>query len=110
MARSVDGSTNTNTNNLCSQAYIEFSSPQAATAAKHVLSKYDSDAKPDFLFVAGNDRDDEIVFKWAKQMKDEAAIANVQTVTVGDRNSVALSTLPNGTTGTFPLKHLQALC
>jgi hypothetical protein len=29
----------------------------------------------------------------------------VQTVTVGDRNSVALSTLPNGTTGK-PFSHL----
>lgn len=65
-----------------------------------MLSKCEESAKkPDFLFVAGNDRDDEVVFKWAKKLKEDSAIPSVQTVTVGDRNSVALSTLPNGTTG-----------
>ena len=70
-----------------------------STAAQHVFNKYAESAKPDFLFVAGNDRDDEVVFKWAKKLKEEWVVPNVQTVTVGDRNSVALSTLPNGTTG-----------
>jgi trehalose 6-phosphate synthase/phosphatase len=72
-----------------------------STAAQHVFNKYDESSKPDFLFVAGNDRDDEVVFKWAKKLKEDSIIPNVQTVTVGDRNSVALSTLPNGTTGEF---------
>ncbi|KAL1610877.1 Trehalose-6-P synthase/phosphatase complex subunit [Nothophoma quercina] len=70
-----------------------------STAAQHVFKKYEESAKPDFLFVAGNDRDDEVVFKWAKKLKEDSTVPNVQTVTVGDRNSVALSTLPNGTTG-----------
>ncbi|KAI8935740.1 hypothetical protein NX059_007261 [Plenodomus lindquistii] len=70
-----------------------------ASAAQHLLSRYTDDARPNFLFVAGNDRSDENVFRWAKQLKDDGIVANVQTVTVGDRNSVALSTLTNGTTG-----------
>lgn len=70
-----------------------------ATAAQHIFSKYPDSSYPDFLLVAGNDRSDENVFRWAKQLKDENVIPNVQTVTVGDRNSVALSTLTNGTTG-----------
>ncbi|EDU45391.1 trehalose-phosphatase [Pyrenophora tritici-repentis Pt-1C-BFP] len=70
-----------------------------AFASQHILNKYPEEARPDFLFVAGNDRSDEAVFHWAKKLKDESIIPNVETVTVGDRNSIAMSTLPNGTTG-----------
>jgi trehalose 6-phosphate synthase/phosphatase len=70
-----------------------------ASASQHVFNKYPETARPDFLFVAGNDRSDEGVFRWAKQLKEEWVVPNVQTVTVGDRNSIAMSTLPNGTTG-----------
>ncbi|KAJ5064590.1 trehalose-phosphatase [Bipolaris maydis] len=70
-----------------------------ASAAQHIFSKYPEDARPDFLLAAGNDRSDENVFRWAKQLKDDAIVRNVQTVTVGDRNSIAMSTLPNGATG-----------
>jgi trehalose-phosphatase len=82
---------------------IEPSNFDKATAAQHILDKYPPSARPEFLFVAGNDRDDETVFKWAKNMKDDWIIRNVQTVTVGDRNSLAMSTLPNGTTGMLHL-------
>jgi trehalose-phosphatase len=68
-----------------------------ATAAQHIFSKYTD--RPDFLLVAGNDRSDEGVFRWAKQLKDDSKISNVQTVTVGARNSIAMSTLTNGATG-----------
>jgi len=80
-----------------------------STAAQHVFDKYGESARPDFLFVAGNDRDDEIVFKWAKKLKDDSTVPNVQTVTVGDRNSVALSTLTNGTTGKSPTSLLYSV-
>jgi trehalose-phosphatase len=70
-----------------------------STAAQHVFSRYPESGGPDFLFVAGNDRCDEAVFRWAKKLMDERVVANVQSVTVGDRNSVAMSTLTNGTTG-----------
>lgn len=70
-----------------------------STATQHILAKYPESDRPEFLFVAGNDRDDEVVFKWANNLKENWIIRHVQTVTVGDRNSLALSTLPNGTTG-----------
>jgi trehalose-phosphatase len=70
-----------------------------ATAAQHIFGKYHEMDRPDFLFVAGNDRSDEGVFRWAKQLKDDWTVPNVQTVTVGARNSVAMSTLTNGATG-----------
>ena len=76
-----------------------------ASASQHVFGKYPEIARPDFLFVAGNDRSDEGVFRWAKQLKEEWTVPNVQTVTVGDRNSIAMSTLTNGTTGKHPFSY-----
>jgi trehalose-phosphatase len=73
-----------------------------ATAAQHIFGKYHETDRPDFLFVAGNDRSDEGVFRWAKQLKDDWTVPSVQTVTVGARNSVAMSTLTNGATGKLP--------
>jgi trehalose-phosphatase len=80
-----------------------------ATAAQHIFGKYKDTERPDFLFVAGNDRSDENVFRWAKQLKDDWTIPSVQTVTVGNRNSVAMSTLTNGATGKFHhILHLKS--
>lgn len=70
-----------------------------STAAQHIFKNYAEATRPDFLFVAGNDRYDENVFRWAKSLKDDQSVPNVETVTVGNRNSVAMSTLTNGTTG-----------
>ena len=78
---------------------IEPADYDKATAAQHVFAKYAESDRPEFLFVAGNDRDDEVVFKWAQELKEDGTIRAVQTVTLGERNSLACSTLPNGTTG-----------
>ena len=86
---------------------IEPSDYDKATAAQHILDKYPESDRPEFLLVAGNDRDDETIFKWAKHMKEDWIIRNVQSVTVGDRNSLAFSTLPNGPTGTL---HCRLTC
>jgi trehalose 6-phosphate synthase/phosphatase len=72
-----------------------------ASASQYIFSKYPETARPDFVFAAGNDRSDEGVFRWAEKLKEEWKVPNVQTVTVGDRNSIAMSTLPNGATGRF---------
>lgn len=78
---------------------IEPADYDKATAAQHVFEKYPESDRPEFLFVAGNDRDDEVIFKWAKELKENWIIRTVHSVTVGERNSLASSTLPNGTTG-----------
>lgn len=75
-----------------------------ATAAQHIYNRYPGPERPNFLLVAGNDRSDENVFRWAKQLKDDGTMAAVQTVTVGARNSNAMSTLPNGATGKSPIE------
>lgn len=78
---------------------IEPADYDKATAAQHIFEKCPESDRPEFLFVAGNDRDDEAVFKWAKDLKEQSMIRCVQAVTVSERNSLASSTLPNGSTG-----------
>lgn len=53
---------------------------------------------PDFLFVAGDDREDEAVFQWANELGEEK-VKNVTTVSVGKRNTQAMATLTQGTSG-----------
>ena len=53
---------------------------------------------PDFLFVAGDARQDEAIFKWANQLEGEV-VRDVTTVSVGRRNTEALFTLTQGITG-----------
>jgi trehalose 6-phosphate synthase/phosphatase len=74
-----------------------------STAAAHIVKSMDDAERPDFVFVAGNDRDDEAVFRWAKELSDVWQIQEVHTVSVGTRNTVAMSTLTvtQGTTGMF---------
>lgn len=53
----------------------------------------------DFMLVAGNDREDEAVFKWANQLATQGAVRDVFTISVGSRNTEATSSLPQGSTG-----------
>lgn len=78
---------------------IEHMDYDKSTAARHIFDKFHLEQRPDFIFVAGNDRTDECVFRWAKECKDESITSVVETVTVGNRHSIAMSTITNGTTG-----------
>lgn len=53
----------------------------------------------DFLMVIGDGRDDEKVFRWANTLRDEGAIPDVTTVSLGNRNTEASSTLTQGVSG-----------
>ena len=54
---------------------------------------------PDFIFVAGDDRNDEPVFKWAKKLKEAGKVKDVTTVTLAAKNTEASATLTQGVTG-----------
>jgi trehalose 6-phosphate synthase/phosphatase len=57
---------------------------------------------PDFVFVAGDDREDEQVFRWANnELVKEGRV--VTTVSVGKKGSEAMATLTQGTNGEFSL-------
>lgn len=76
-----------------------------ASAARHILDGLKGDNSkeigqfPDFLFVAGDDREDEVIFRWANNLATTNEIRNVTTVTVGKRNTEAMATLTQGTSG-----------
>lgn len=57
------------------------------------------DSPPDFLLVIGDNRDDEVVFRWANKLGVAKAVANVMTVTLGSRSTEAKATLTQGVTG-----------
>ena len=59
---------------------------------------------PDFLLVAGDDREDEMVFRWANKLGTDKIVRDVTTVTVGRRNTEAMATLTQGTSGAFLLR------
>jgi len=54
---------------------------------------------PDFLFVAGDDREDEVVYKWANKLDEDGLVKDVVSVSLGKRNTEAGATLTQGTSG-----------
>jgi trehalose-phosphatase len=84
---------------------IETVDQSKAKAAELVLKRHrnavqsDGSAPADFLMVAGDDREDEVIFRWANEIAKSDSIANVFTVSVGKRNTEACATLTQGTTG-----------
>ncbi len=79
------------------------------SAAAHILdglkghNSKETGQFPDFLLVAGNDREDEVIFRWANKLAATNVIRNVTTVTVGKRNTEAMATLTQGTSGKLSL-------
>ncbi|KAL1302081.1 hypothetical protein AAFC00_002520 [Neodothiora populina] len=54
---------------------------------------------PDFVLVAGDDREDEPIFEWANKQAHEGHVQGVSTVSIGKRNTRAKFTLTQGTAG-----------
>lgn len=54
---------------------------------------------PDFMLVAGDDREDEVIFHWANDLGKQGVIRDVFTISVGKRNTEAQATLTQGSTG-----------
>jgi hypothetical protein len=63
-------------------------------------AKTEADEAPvDFLMVAGDGRDDEIVFRWANDLGESGSVKYVTTVSLGSRDTQAMKTLTQGVTG-----------
>ncbi|KAJ5747231.1 uncharacterized protein N7511_008927 [Penicillium nucicola] len=56
-------------------------------------------AKPDFLLVIGDNREDEPVFRWANKLQRSKAVEYAMTITLGSRSTEAKATLTQGVTG-----------
>lgn len=85
---------------------IECNKATAAAKVVEILHERaeqegESQAHPDFLLVIGDDRDDEVIFRWANEQRDK--IPRVTTVSVGMRNTEACTTLAQGVAGKYHL-------
>lgn len=84
---------------------VEPIAPNKATAACLVLDGIQKSARasnnqgPDFLFVVGDGREDEVIFRWANEVGRQKRIKNTLTVTLGSKNTEAAATLTQGVTG-----------
>lgn len=82
---------------------IEQEDFSKGTAAKHVYDMLCRDSKglskPGFMLIAGDDREDEVIYQWANDLGESGEVKDVFTVTVGKRNTLAHSTLTQGSTG-----------
>jgi trehalose 6-phosphate synthase complex regulatory subunit len=87
-----------------------------ATAAQKILESMlakipSTEAKKapiDFLMVAGDGRDDEVIFRWANDLGESKFVRYVTTVSLGSRDTQAMKTLTQGVTGElFSLSYLE---
>jgi trehalose 6-phosphate synthase/phosphatase len=81
---------------------MEWSKGTAATRIFDNLTKQDRARglrPPQFLMVAGDAREDEVVYRWANQLGRDGVVAHVTTVSVSSRNTEATATLTQGVTG-----------
>jgi len=99
-----------------SSLVIEQRNINKASAITQVWENIEKDAKadgstlPEFLFVAGDGREDECVFRWANKLGQDKTVRDVTTVTLGKKNSEAKATLTQGVTGVLStLQKLTAL-
>ncbi|KKY28100.1 putativetrehalose phosphate synthase subunit [Phaeomoniella chlamydospora] len=83
---------------------VEPANMSKATAAEALWRSIEAKATtggkvPDFIFVAGDDRDDEPVFRWANNLQAEGCVKSATTVTLAAKNTEASATLTQGVTG-----------
>lgn len=77
-----------------------------STAAEEIFRREDGGEKKgpvDFLMVVGDGRDDEKVFRWANQLKQEGKLDQVVTVSLSQRSTEAAATMTRGVSGTLCL-------
>lgn len=82
---------------------LDWSKGTAATHIFERLRKKNVEGKglplPDFMLVAGDNREDEVIFDWANKLAEDKVITGVVTVSIGKRNTRAATTLTQGTAG-----------
>jgi len=66
---------------------------------KNMAPDLDHTSPVDWLMVAGDGRDDEVIFRWANELEKDGTVGSVTTVSLGSRNTEAGCTLTQGVTG-----------
>ena len=91
---------------------IDWSKGTAATYIFESLRKKREEKgalMPDFLMVAGDAREDEVIYRWANQLAKGKVIPHVTTVSVSSRNTEAMATLTQGVSGQYSFQQVQPL-
>jgi trehalose 6-phosphate synthase/phosphatase len=86
---------------------VEHGSTNKASAAELAWKRCmnEETAKPDFVLVIGDNREDEPVFRWANQLQNSEVVDHVMTITLGARSTEAKATLTQGVSGMFQTSH-----
>lgn len=63
----------------------------------------------DFLLVAGDSREDEVIYRWANELGENGTVRDVTTVSVSSRNTEAMASLNSGVTGKVLVLFYQLL-
>ncbi len=77
---------------------------------KGLAPNVDHESPVDFLLVAGDGRDDEVIFRWANELGADETVKFVTTVSLGSRNTEAGYTLTQGVTGKHSTLLIKAIC
>ena len=94
-------------NDVCAEQYmhavpihraivVETTLFNRCTAATKI---FESQRPVDFMMVAGDAQEDEMIFRWANDLGQRKVVQNVYTVSVGKRQTGAVATLPQGVSG-----------
>ena len=92
---------------------IESTEWNKATAATRIFERWTPNNQAekadvlDFLLVAGDAREDEVIYRWANDLGKNKVVRDVTTVSVSTRNTEAMASLTQGVTGV--LSALQKL-
>ena len=81
---------------------VDWSKGTAATCIFEQLQKKTKQRglkTPEFLMVAGDAREDEVIYRWANKLGKEKVVRHVCTVSVSSRNTEAMATLTQGVSG-----------
>jgi len=76
---------------------------------KNMAPDADHESPVDFLMVAGDGRDDEVIFRWANELGADNTVKHVTTVSLGSRNTEAGCTLTQGVTGVLTVLQKLAM-
>lgn len=77
---------------------------------KGLAPSVEHESPVDFLMVAGDGRDDEVIFRWANELGVDKTVKHVTTVSLGSRNTEAGYTLTQGVTGKHSTFLIKAIC
>jgi trehalose-phosphatase len=72
---------------------VEPTNVTKATTAELALQRISSHGTPDFLFIAGNSRGGETLFRWANRIERDGSVQNVISVTMGTQAITAAATV-----------------